>query len=157
MTIPLTPQADEAWHLTRKTLSEVERQFTRMRVKAVARTINSSDILDGLWAALPEWRQRIDDAVSGVSGAALQDHVRAVSGDPALDLAGDWTGLKASIQALVAAVRNDSNLFVQAGPDAGKEATTIEDVDGRRRSVIYAAGEMDYLIPLMDDCLTWLG
>jgi hypothetical protein len=157
MAIPLTPQADEAWQLTRKTLFEVHRQLTRMREKVVLKTINSSDILDGLWSALPEWRKRIDDATVGVSGAALQDYVRGVSGDPALDLAGDWTGLKASIQALIDAVRADPNLFVQSGPDAGKEATTIEDVDGQRRSVIYASGEMDYLVPLIDDCLTFLG
>ncbi len=87
----------------------------------------------------------------------MQDHVRAVSGDPTLDLASDWAGLKGAIQALISAMRNDSNLFVQSGPDAGKEVTTIEDVGGVRRAVIYSSGEMDYIVPLIDDCLIYIG
>lgn len=157
MSIPLTPQADEAWQLIRKTLFEVNRQFVRMRAKIVAGTINSSDILDGLWSALPQWKQRIDDALIDVSGSALQDHVRTVTGEPTLDLIGDWVNLKLAVQILIDTIRSDPNLFVQSGLNIGKEADTIEDVNGERRSVVYSAGEMDYLIPLIDDCLTFLG
>lgn len=147
--------AEAAWRDARKNLGQVKRQLERFRAKIVDRTINSSDLLDGLWAAdnaLPRWEQHIDEALADVDAAALTTHVRAVHGDNSLDPAADWTALKAAFKTLVDAIAADANLF----NSDGSENKTIEVSKGARRAKVYAGGEMDYLVPLIDGCMQHL-
>ncbi|MHA2063797.1 MAG: hypothetical protein ACXABY_05360 [Candidatus Thorarchaeota archaeon] len=157
MAIPIMPQADEAWPIVRQRLASLERQLADVRARVVVGTVDSHDVLEKLWATLPQWIVQIEASATAVSPTILADYVRFVSGNPALDPVADWQGLKPAIQAVVDAIRADPELFVQSGPDAGKTTNITTDVAGERQPVVYTAGEMDYLIPLIDGCLAFLG
>ncbi len=137
-------------------LSEIcramKRQLDRMDAKVVAGTINSSDVLDGLWSnnALRRWRADIGAIEAAVRGRPMQRLARTTTGDDTLDLSGDLDALSAAINALVTAIRAHPVLFKLDGT----ENNTIQDVAGERRAKVYGAGELNDLLPLIRACST---
>ncbi len=130
----------------------IKRNLKMVEGKIVAGTVNSSDVLDGLWDkenALPRWRAAIGEIEANIRSAQMQRLARATTRDSALNLGADLDSFTADAQTLIAAIRAHPVLFK---PD-GTENDTIEDVAGQRRAVVYAAGELNDLLPFVRACL----
>ena len=127
--------------------SEIKRQLAKMENKVVLGTINSSDVLDGLWGdnALPKWRALIGQMETNVRSPQMRRLARVILEEPQLNMGTDLDAYFVDAQALVDAIRAHPVLFK---PD-GTENDTIRDESGRRRATVYAAGELDDLLPLI--------
>ena len=129
---------------------DIKKNLDNAETKIIADTINSSDILDGLWAALPLWDTMFVtlDTEGALRDVPMRDVYRSLAADVTLDIGVAYDAYKVDSAALVTAIRGHATLF---NPN-GTEKQTIEDVNGQRSATVYSLNELDDLLAPIQAC-----